>query len=92
MMKAAVDTGAEPRDISFKRTLQALTAFRETIRTAGPERHGQLWHAMLAAIAYYRVADRPGRVEPRAKKQRPKQYDLLNTSRDEAGKRLLKAA
>jgi hypothetical protein len=92
MMKAAADTGAEPRDISFKGTLQALTAFRETIRTAGPMRRGQLRQAMLAAIAYDRVGDRPGRVEPRAKKRRPKQYDLLNTSREEARKRLLYAA
>jgi hypothetical protein len=47
---------------------------------------------MVAAIAYDRVGDRPGRVEPRAKKRRPKQYDLLNTTRAEARKRLLNAA
>jgi hypothetical protein len=90
MMKAAAKTGAEPRDISFKGTLQALTAFRELIRTADPELQHQLSQAMLAAIAYDRVGDRPGRVEPRAKKRRPKQYDLLNTTRAEARNRLLK--
>jgi hypothetical protein len=92
MVKSAADTGAQPREISFKGTLQALTAFRETIRTADPQRQGQLWQAMFAAIAYDRVGDRPGRVEPRAKKRRPKQYDLLNTTRAEARNRLLNAA
>ena len=27
---------------------------------------------MLAAVAYHRVGDRPGRWEPRARKRRPK--------------------
>ena len=92
MAKAAADSDAEPRQISFKGTLQALTAFRETIRTADPQHQGQLWQAMFAAIAYDRVGNRPGRIEPRAKKRRPKQYDLLNTTRAEARKRLLKTA
>ncbi len=91
MVKAAADAGAKPRDISFKGTLQALTAFRDSLRMANPERQRQLRQAMFAAIAYDRVGDRPGRVEPRAKKRRPKQYDLLNTTRAEARKRLLKA-
>jgi hypothetical protein len=91
MVKAAADAGAQPRDISFKGTLQALTAFRDFLRTASPERQRQLRQAMFAAIAYDRVGDRPGRVEPRAKKRRPKQYDLLNTTRAEARNRLLKA-
>jgi hypothetical protein len=91
MVKAAADAGAQPRDISFKGTLQALTAFRDFLRTASPERQRQLRQAMFAAIAYDRVGDRPGRVEPRAKKRRPKQYDLLNTTRAGARNRLLKA-
>jgi hypothetical protein len=92
MVSAAAKKDAEPRELSFKGTLQALTAFRDTLRTADPTRRGQLWQAMLNAIAYDRVGDRPGRVEPRAKKRRPKQYDLLNTTRDEARKPLLDAA
>ena len=83
-----------PREISFKGTLQALTAFREAMRTdliPGAARLNS-GKPMFAAIAYDRVGDRPGRVEPRAKKRRPKQYDLLNSSRKEARKRLLEAA
>ena len=92
MVTAAAADGATPRELSFKGTLQAITAFRDTLRTGGPKLRSQLWQAMLAAIAYDRVGDRPGRVEPRAKKRRPKQYDLLNCPRKEARKRLLDAA
>ena len=91
MVTAAAKNGAEPREISFKGTLQALTAFRDAMRTAGPERQAQLWEAMFVAAAHDRVGDRPGRVEPRAKKRRPKQFDLLNTSREEAWNRILEA-
>ena len=89
MVIAAAKNGAEPREMSFKGTLQALTAFRDATRTANPERRVQLWEEMFVAIAHDRVGDRPGRVEPRAKKRRPKQYDLLNCSRKEARNRLL---
>ena len=83
MVTAAAKSGAEPREISFKGTLQALTAFRDAMRTTDPKRRAELWEAMFAAIAHDRVGDRPGRVEPRAKKRRPKQYDLLDCPRDE---------
>ena len=38
----AAKKGAEPREMSFKGTLQALTAFRDATRTANPERRAQL--------------------------------------------------
>jgi hypothetical protein len=92
IVTAAAENGVAPRELSFKGTLQAITAFRDTLRTGDPKQRSKLWRAMLAAITYDRVGDRPGRVEPRAKKRRPKQYDLLNCSRAEARKRLLNAA
>jgi hypothetical protein len=76
----------------FGGTLQALTAFRDALRTAQPDRRAQLWDAMFVAIAYDRVANRPGRIEPRAEKRRPKEYDLLNIPRKEARNRLSNAA
>jgi hypothetical protein len=92
LVTAAAKHDAEPRELSFKGLLQALTAFRDAMRTADPERQARLWEEMFVAVARDRIGDRPGRVEPRAKKRRPKQYDLLNCSRKEARKRLLKAA
>jgi hypothetical protein len=92
MAAAAAKENAKPRELSFKATLQALTAFRDSMREANPERYARLWEAMFVVIGYDRVGDRPGRVEPRCKKRRPKPYRMLTVPRDEARKRLLDAA
>jgi hypothetical protein len=92
MATAAGVEGARPREISFKGTQQAISAFRDALQTADPERRTQLWAAMLGAIAYDRVGDRPGRVEPRCKKRRPKCYKMLTCTREEARKQLQRAA
>ena len=92
MATAALKTGAQPRELSFKGTLQAISAFRDTLRMAAPEHRAQLWEAMFVVIGYDRVGDRPGRVEPRCKKRRPKPYHMLTIPRHEARKALLDAA
>ncbi len=92
MATAAAKNQAKPRELSFKGTLQALTAFRDSMREANPTKFAQLWEAMFVVMAYDRVGDRPGRVEPRCKKRRPKPYRMLTVPRDEARKRLLDAA
>jgi putative transposase len=92
MATAALKTGAQPRELSFKGTLQAMLAFRDSMRTAEPQQRAQLWEAMFVVIGYDRVGDRPGRVEPRCKKRRPKPYRMLTIPRNEARKILLDAA
>ncbi len=89
---AAAAAKEKPRELSFKATLQALTAFRDSMREADPERYARLWEAMFVVIGYDRVGDCPGCVEPRCKKRRPKPYRMLTVPRDEARKRLLDAA
>jgi hypothetical protein len=49
--------------VSFKRTLQALEAFWDSMRMAAPEQRTQLWEAMLSVMAYDRDGDRPRSVE-----------------------------
>jgi len=44
---------------------------------------------ILAVIQSNRIPDRPGRCEPRARKRRPKEYDLMNEPRDVLRRRLL---
>jgi Transposase DDE domain len=92
MATAAVAHGARPRELSFKGTLQALTAFRDSMRMAEPVARQHLWEALLKTIAYHRVGDRPGRVEPRARKRRPRCTRMLTIPRDQARKRLLQNA
>ena len=62
-------------------------------RSERPNRNGaELWEAMFVVIGYDRVGDRPGRVEPRCKKRRPKPYRMLTIPRNEARKALQDAA
>ena len=72
MAVAAAESGTEPRQMSFKGAKQAVTAFAPKIEAARPGDRAALIDAMLKAIAYHRVGDRPGRWEPRARKRRPR--------------------
>lgn len=86
MAQAAQEHQLSPRQISFKGTLQTLNAFAERLRTCAPEDLAALCRRLLACVAHHRVGDRPGRLEPRAKKRRPKPYRLLNRPREQARK------
>jgi Transposase DDE domain len=88
MAVAANENGLEPRQVSFKGAKQILTAFAPKIEAARPEERRKLIDAMLAAVAYHRVGNRPGRWEPRARKRRPKPATRLTQPRHIA--RLLK--
>ena len=93
MAQAASRHGIEPRTISFKSVLQMLEAFQPLIALRG--RHDSALRAhfyihLLDAIAIHRVGDRPGRIEPRQVKRRPKRYDRLMKPRRDAKRDLLK--
>ena len=81
MAVAAAENGIEPRQVSFKGAKQVVTAFAPKIEAARPEDRAALIDAMLTAIAYHRVGDRPGRWEPRARKRRPKPSKRLKQPR-----------
>jgi len=66
MLEASVRQGVEVRRISFADTLYWI-------------RHGDLSREMPVLIV---VAERPGRIEPRAIKRRSKEYNLLSRSRE----------
>ncbi len=89
---AAREHGSEPRCLSFKGAMQTVRAFADAGQLSGSSRRGELEAEMLRAIASHRVGDRPGRVEPRAKKRRPKPHRLLTVPRLEARKLLLQKA
>lgn len=80
MAQAAAANEMQPRQLSFKHTVQLWTewtARRPTHRTAC--HHADLWQL----LAQVRVADRPGRSEPRVKKRRHKNYRWMTKSRSE---------
>jgi hypothetical protein len=71
MAVAASVNAIEPRQVSFTGAKQVVTAFAPKIEAARPEDRARLIDALLTAVAYHRVGDRPGRWEPRATKRRP---------------------
>src|SRR3954452_24668242 len=72
MAVAASANGIEPRQVIFKGAKQPSAAFAPKIEAARPEDRAALIDAMLPAMAYHRVGNRPGRWEPRARNRRPK--------------------
>jgi Transposase DDE domain len=84
MAQAAEEYGRDPRELSFAGALQAMTAFAERLLEAEGERFEELYEWLLLTIEANRVGDRPDRVEPRARKRRPKEYPLLTKPREEA--------
>ena len=89
MAEAARAHDREPRRVSFTGAWQTMKAFHESLSQAPPDRRERLVAAMLKAIAGHRVGDRPGRVEPRANKRRPKKQRYLTEPRREARKGLI---
>ena len=74
MAQAAVLAGRRPRELSFKHTLQLWVVW---VRTGSDDKLAKLF----VLIAQQRVANRPGRIEPRALKRRLKPYPLLTKPR-----------
>src|SRR5262249_13406102 len=88
MAQAADETGCPPCELSFKGTLQTMKEFAERLLEARGQRREELYVWLLLAIAAQQVNDRPDRVEPRARKRRPKQYPRLMQPRRLARKQL----
>ena len=78
MAQAAQFAYRLPRQLSFKHTVQIWTAWTE--RGHAVEDQDKLY-ALFVLIAQQRVGERPGRIEPRAVKRRPKTYPLLTKPR-----------
>ncbi|MBF0177396.1 MAG: IS4 family transposase, partial [Magnetococcales bacterium] len=84
MAQAADRCGITPNAISFKGAIQLLNAFGEKIVRALRDMKSRLVDELLQAIAYHRIGHRPGRMEPREVKRRPKLYPPLTIPRSEA--------
>lgn len=81
MAQAALNADVHPRQLSFKHTLQIWTEWTSQRLLRNPVQH----HAVLfRLIAQLKVANRPGRIEPRARKRRPKPYPWLKVPRAQA--------
>jgi hypothetical protein len=83
MLQAALRHHVELSRLSFQGTLDAVQAFAAVLQGGGMivRQQAALESELLRLIAFDQVRPRPGRVEPRAKKRRPKNYQLLTKPR-----------
>ncbi len=78
MAQAAAEHGSAPRALSFKHTVQLWNEF--SARSLCHAEAGTL-ALLFRLIAQQRVGHRPHRIEPRARKRRPKSFQWLKVSR-----------
>ncbi len=87
MAEAALKAGISPRELSFKHTLQMWVTWnqRQFLSDKKEDTVG-----LFLLIAQIKVGKRPGRIEPRAVKKRPKPYPRLQKPRHEERERIRK--
>lgn len=84
MAKAAALADVLPRSLSFTGAKRLLSAFADQLRRTPGDQIRPLIVAVLAIIATLKLPYRPDRIEPRAKKRRPKNLPLLTVPRQVA--------
>lgn len=87
MGQAALMADTLPRQLSFKHTVQLWTSWRQLNLSGYDE---DVLKALFELIAQQQVGHRPGRIEPRAVKRRPKPFPLLMDTRQKAQERIRK--
>ena len=83
MAQAACNAGVDPRELSFKHTVQLWTEWVSRGLSAAKD-GGRLF----TLIAQCRVGNRSGRIEPRMRKRRPKPYSWLKVPRAHARRKI----
>jgi pimeloyl-ACP methyl ester carboxylesterase len=78
MVQAALMAGRLPRELSFKHTLQLWLVWTQRRRGSADDHQLSM---LFILIAQQQAGNRPGRIEPRAVKRRPKPFPLLTQPR-----------
>ena len=90
MWQAAMEHHQPLHRLSFAGAVQHLNAVAPYLwLLSGTKRAKVLYQLLLAWIAHDILPNRPNRIEPRARKRRPKQYSLLNKPRSKMRKALI---
>ena len=89
MLQSAQEAGLSPRALSFTAAMQSIAASWLVIVLSDDSVAANLIEAGLSNLPGHVVGKRPGRVEPRAVKRRPKPHDLLIIPRDQARAELI---
>jgi putative transposase len=89
MLQSARQSGHTPRQLSFATTMQVIAAGWQIMVLSRDSVAERLVQIELENLSGHLVGNRPGRVEPRAVKRRPKPHDLLTKPRAQARAELL---
>jgi hypothetical protein len=89
ILESAKQSKLSPRQISFTAAQQKVAASWQSVLSLSEASLALLLEADLEHIAGHRVGHRPGRVEPRKIKRRPKPHKLLTQPREAAREELL---
>jgi hypothetical protein len=81
MLEVSAQEDVPVESVSFKGTLSTLRSWAPLFLALGRRKRRALWMQLLGVIARDPLPRRPDRVEPRARKRRPKNYQLLNKPR-----------
>ncbi|MCH8968350.1 MAG: IS4 family transposase [Planctomycetes bacterium] len=84
LLQSAQKAGVPPRALSFTAAVQSIAASWLVIVLSDDALAALLIDAASVSLAEHVVGDRPGRLEPRAIKRRPKPHDLLTKPRAQA--------
>lgn len=87
MAQSALLADILPRELSFKHTVQLWLAWSQNTQSTGVQENERI---LFILIAQRTVGNRPGRVEPRAVKRRPKPFPLLMEQREKAREKIRK--
>lgn len=79
-----------PWKISFKGSVQQINSFSPYFLNSNEEKNKMLYAEMLQLIVQNKIGNRPGRVEPRAVKRRPKAFPSLSRPRSVEKNRLMR--
>lgn len=81
MAEACGQHHAIPNQVSFKGTVQLLNKFMPHFINSSGKKNQIMYAELLKNIVKAKIGNRPGRVEPRRVKRRPKPFDMLNKPR-----------
>ncbi len=83
MWDAGKQAGVPPMRLSFKGAVQHVRTFAPILAVVSKRKARDLYVALQHLIVGELLPDRPGRIEPRLKKRRPKSYGWLQKPRRE---------
>lgn len=81
MLQAAAQYGRNPLDLSLAGALATVRQWAPCLATSPKNQRATVLEAFLQCLAADTLPKRPNRIEPRARKRRPKNYQLLNKPR-----------